>query len=156
MIFFALCAYLQWQSLSPNQQSDDVQYCRGYVTGYVIEQILVLKGTTHHEFLSCLINSKVTLLTNAVNPKQSQIGEPLCVPNKDNKPLMALFSSPERGKSLQELHPSFRYAVEVRFQDALRLMAGKTGMALNLGWNLSLQMPPEGIVELARDISSKN
>jgi hypothetical protein len=38
-------AVFQWQSLTPNQQQTDIEYAQGYVTGYLLEQVVVCLGT---------------------------------------------------------------------------------------------------------------
>lgn len=77
---------------------------------------------------------------------------PLTLSNAQGRPVLALFSAPERSISMTLAYPQFGVGVWVAFRWLLRLVRPGVGLVLNPGAVAGFEMPAEGVVSLQAEL----
>lgn len=106
--------------------------------------------------IDCLQDAQVFLLLDR-DPGPAEARDdsalPLTLNNAQGKPVLALFSAPERSISMTLAYPQFGFGVWVEFRWLLRLVRPGVGLVLNPGAVAGFEMPAEAVsilqVELA-------
>jgi hypothetical protein len=92
------------------------------------------------QFFPGFVKSEVFILVKYLN----NLNAPLFLSGADGAPRLAVFTSPERAKAMQEKHPEYRYAVKAPCQQILSGVAPGTGLVMNPGSEaVTFQMAPE-------------
>jgi hypothetical protein len=73
---------------------------------------------------------------------------PLRILREDGGEAVVLFTSPERAKPFLENHPGYRGGLLTDFRWVVERI-GKTGLILNPGWPVGLEMDPEMVEAFA-------
>lgn len=80
---------------------------------------------------------------------------PLVVFDAQDKPLLAMFTAPERTGEWPKLQPQFSFGLIVDFAWMLRGVAAEVGIVVNPGLNVGFEMPASGVSQLKQRLQKK-
>lgn len=94
------------------------------------------------------------LLDRDPGPEEArdESAQPLTLNNAQGRPVLALFSAPERSISMTLAYPSYGFGVWVEFRWLLRLVRPGIGLVLNPGAIAGFEMPAEGVLSLQSEL----
>jgi hypothetical protein len=113
------------------------------------EKLLAMyrKEVKINEFLEMLLDSQVIILADRdVDISGPNMNfNPLAITSPMGYNVLVTFSSIERAKAALSNYPEYKYAVAVDTSWFLLGAYENTGFALNPGWPLGFELPPEGL-----------
>ena len=80
----------------------------------------------------------------------SQRAVPLSLEDEDGVTVLILFTSPERAKTFVQDFPGFGGGILEDLKWVLQKMGGGYGIAINPGWEVSIDLDPDTVTQLAR------
>jgi hypothetical protein len=106
-------------------------------------------------FVKVLLESQIFVLLDYEIPETNPrlTAPPLMLTSPAGYAVFALFTSPDRAASFVEQLPTFSYGLLVDARWLLSSLSPAAGLVLNPGWDVGLEMPPDGFAALKRDFS---
>lgn len=106
-------------------------------------------------FLEFLLASQVFVLLDREIPEDDPrlTSNPLVLTSPRGYLVVALFTSPDRATPFLDLAPTFSYGLLVNARWLLTVLEPAVGIALNPGWSVGLEIPPDGFKSLKRDFA---
>ncbi len=78
----------------------------------------------------------------------------LCIlTNADGAPMVAAFTAPERSAPWHERFPEFPFGLQVSFTWLLQGLGPDTGIVVNPGWPVGVELAAEAIARLKQDVA---
>jgi hypothetical protein len=100
------------------------------------------------QFFPDLLKSEVFILVKYLN----NLNAPLFLSHPDGAPRLAIFTSPERAKAIQEKHPEYCYAVKATCRQILAGVPAGSGLVMNPGGEaVTFQMTAEQFARFKTD-----
>lgn len=102
-------------------------------------------------FMDKLLASQVfVLLDKEPGPsgKWDNSASPMVLTNQEGKPVMAMFTAPERSTEWPKREPRFTHGLLTDFAWLLRGLAPGVGLVINPGLSAGLEMPASGVAQL--------
>ena len=100
------------------------------------------------QFFPGLLKSEVFVPVKYLN----SLNAPLFLSGADGAARLAIFTSPERAKSLQQKHPQYRYAVKAPCHQVLAGLPAGNGLVMNPGSEaVTFQMAPDQFARFKAD-----
>jgi len=104
------------------------------------------------EWVGALTTSQVFVLLEGDPSTASAQGKVLVLRAARGYDGAAIFTSPERATRVQQQYPAYGGGVSVELRWILRTIPQELGFVINRGWEVTLELDPNGVAELRRDV----
>jgi hypothetical protein len=118
-------------------------------------QLLAAKQgqTSPRSFMAFLFSQDVYLLSSEAQKDQGLDASKLLYLSDDLDPTrLAVFSDQGRATHWKEVFPSYTEIVKLKFSRVVEITDTGCGLMLNPGQSAGLSIPPEGILDLKREL----
>ncbi|MDH5784038.1 MAG: SseB family protein [Chromatiales bacterium] len=104
-------------------------------------------------FMAALLNSELFMpilneKPGVDNLQTSQTAHPLTLEDEEGYQVVALFTSPERGKAFLAAYPDYQGGLLAEFTWILEKLGSGLGLTINPGWESGFDMSPEMLQQL--------
>jgi len=115
----------------------------------------VVTGQTGIEpFIEELVRIQVFILVHGkAEPAPPSTMRPLVLPSSQGFPGLCIFTSPDRSIPVQQNHPEFQTGLQVAFTWVLQATSTALGLVVNPGWDIAIELPPQGLARLRQDVN---
>lgn len=121
-----------------------------------LEQQLLSAQNGHFaitDFVAALVDSQVFVLLDGEVPDSGDLTgvQPLQIADAQGHNVLAVFTSPERSSAIVARLPDFKFGLLVAFRWLLQTGPSNTGLVINPGSSVGLELPASGLARIKRD-----
>lgn len=119
-----------------------------------IQLLAAKKGqVSPRSFIAFLFSHDVYLLSSKEQPEGSLDTGTLLYLSDDLDPTrLAIFSDKDRARNWKSVFPAYTHILKLRFSKVIEITESGCGIMLNPGQSAGMSIPPEGILDLKREL----
>jgi hypothetical protein len=106
-------------------------------------------------FMARLIHDQVFVATNHEIPATGDLTDivPLLLKSTTGQAMLAVFTAPERATPMVAHFPEYSWGLLTSFSWLLKRCTSQTGVVINPGWSVGIEIPADGVRQMQRDFS---